>query len=504
MTKFSAPQQNQLAQIGAFLRDNREKQAKSLEDIAIRTYIRPQLLNGIETGNPDTLPEPIFVQGFIRRYAEALGLNGVELSQQFMVTSIPSTPRPVRVEQPADSPTTRFTRVNGAGAQSNTAADDSIPMFSAGSIPTTPVSSTPDTQDDLLTLGKPERNPAFETNPDFAAVESARVDAEEIPNADAAFADAAFPDSSFSETPAETPAEAPIENEFIDSKSSLESGIATDKLGASSLSSDAALSEDFASQVAAFDRDNLNNNSFKEPNLADSKLNEPTLGEPNFSEPGFDQPDSTPNSLNSQTSLEPAQFDDDLPAAFTTQSAAQPTAQSTTQLSEPFSPQTAREPQPVGVEYGDRPNLKPFIIGGVLAAVALGVLLLATIFGGNREAVVVDSSGDSAEQVDEGANELPPMPETETPEPVATQPPASTAPVYVEATATAEAWVSVIADGNPIFEGTLQPGDAEVWEAEENLNIYSGDAGALELAANGDAAEVMGERGQPEEKVFPQ
>ncbi|MEO0768086.1 MAG: helix-turn-helix transcriptional regulator, partial [Cyanobacteria bacterium J06649_4] len=64
MAKFSAPQQSQLAQIGAFLRENRQKQQKSLEDIAIRTYIRPQLLNGIEMGDPDVLPEPIFVQGF--------------------------------------------------------------------------------------------------------------------------------------------------------------------------------------------------------------------------------------------------------------------------------------------------------------------------------------------------------------------------------------------------------------------------------------------------------
>ncbi|MGI8935292.1 MAG: helix-turn-helix domain-containing protein, partial [Phormidesmis sp.] len=110
MTKFSAPQQSQLAQIGAFLRENREKQEKSLEDIAIRTYIRPQLLNGIEKGDPDLLPEPIFVQGFIRRYAEALGLKGTELAQQFTVTSIPSTPRPAQQPAPANSTSTRISR----------------------------------------------------------------------------------------------------------------------------------------------------------------------------------------------------------------------------------------------------------------------------------------------------------------------------------------------------------------------------------------------------------
>lgn len=530
MTKFSAPQQSQLAQIGAFLRDNREKQAKSLEDIAIRTYIRPQLLNGIETGNPDTLPEPIFVQGFIRRYAEALGLNGVDLSQQFTVTSIPSTPRPLRAEPPVDSATTRFTRANGSAngvsAKPATAADD-IPMFSAGSLSSAPISSAPTGQDDLLTLGK--REPALETNletnADFDNANLTGADTDEIPNAEAAFADASFSDDSFADTPNDNG----VSGGVLDSESTLAGGIAPDKLGtgngllnddafagseldrqfeAASQSSDAALSEDFASQVAAFDRDNLNSTQRQDPDLGATNLNEP-----NFSEPAFGQPNGQPdsasnldpdlasNSLNSQTTLEPTRFDDDLPAAFTTQSGAQPTVQPAAQPAEPFNPQTVREPMPVGVDYGDRPNLKPFIIGGVLAAVALGVLLLTAVFGGgNREPVVADAI-DPVEQVEEGTDGLPPIPEETS---VEAAPPASTAPVYVEATATAEAWVSVIADGEPVFEGTLQPGDAQVWEAQENLNIYSGDAGALELAANGDQAEVMGERGQPEEKIFTQ
>ncbi|PZO48368.1 MAG: DUF4115 domain-containing protein, partial [Phormidesmis priestleyi] len=48
----------------------------------------------------------------------------------------------------------------------------------------------------------------------------------------------------------------------------------------------------------------------------------------------------------------------------------------------------------------------------------------------------------------------------------------------------------------------LQPGDSKLWEAKETLSIYSGNAGGLTLAANGDAPAVMGEPGQPEEKLF--
>ncbi|MEO1590427.1 MAG: RodZ domain-containing protein [Cyanobacteria bacterium J06632_22] len=94
MTGYSTLQQDQLKKIGANLQEAREAQSKSIDDIAVQTYIRPQLLKAIEGGDIDDLPQPIFVQGFIRRYAEALGLDGKTLSKQFPVHSIPNTPRP--------------------------------------------------------------------------------------------------------------------------------------------------------------------------------------------------------------------------------------------------------------------------------------------------------------------------------------------------------------------------------------------------------------------------
>jgi len=103
------------------------------------------------------LPEPIFVHGFIRRYGETLGLNGIELSQQFTVDSIPSTPRPVRPAPPGDTTTTRFA-VNGHPKPNTAAAKASqtaTPMFSAGVVAN---GSSPNTVDDL-TLGRPDTSP---------------------------------------------------------------------------------------------------------------------------------------------------------------------------------------------------------------------------------------------------------------------------------------------------------------------------------------------------------
>ncbi|MGB7250248.1 MAG: RodZ domain-containing protein [Phormidesmis sp.] len=151
---------------------------------------------------------------------------------------------------------------------------------------------------------------------------------------------------------------------------------------------------------------------------------------------------------------------------------------------------------------------RSFIIGGLSAAalftaVVVGFIAIPTEDGERPSEIA--SSTDVPEQSTEASdsetlNVAPASPtETET----TAEPPISTAPVYVEATATGEAWVSIIADGNPIFEGKLNAGDTQLWEAQKKLSVYSGNAGALDLAANGGEAEVMGAPGQPQEKLFP-
>ncbi|HEY9880728.1 MAG TPA: RodZ domain-containing protein [Leptolyngbyaceae cyanobacterium] len=73
----------QLKEIGALLKAARQSQALALEDVADKTLIRGTLLNAIETGDLDSLPEPIYVRGLIRRYADIVGLDGETLASQF-------------------------------------------------------------------------------------------------------------------------------------------------------------------------------------------------------------------------------------------------------------------------------------------------------------------------------------------------------------------------------------------------------------------------------------
>jgi cytoskeletal protein RodZ len=72
-----------LAAIGAYLRDLRLDQDLSLEDVESITKIPVRTLTAIEQGQIDRLPEPVYVQGFIRRYADAIGVDGNEFANAF-------------------------------------------------------------------------------------------------------------------------------------------------------------------------------------------------------------------------------------------------------------------------------------------------------------------------------------------------------------------------------------------------------------------------------------
>ncbi len=85
MEKLDAAQLDQLKEIGAHLQQVRQSQSRSLEEIATKTCIRLPLLQALEAGHGQVLPEPVFVQGFIRRYADLLGLDGTSLARTFFV-----------------------------------------------------------------------------------------------------------------------------------------------------------------------------------------------------------------------------------------------------------------------------------------------------------------------------------------------------------------------------------------------------------------------------------
>lgn len=62
--------------IGSSLRDARLRQGLDFPELEERTKIRPKYLRALEDERFDILPAPTYVRGFLRSYADALGLDG--------------------------------------------------------------------------------------------------------------------------------------------------------------------------------------------------------------------------------------------------------------------------------------------------------------------------------------------------------------------------------------------------------------------------------------------
>lgn len=71
------------AEIGQKLKAARESRGLSLRQICERTKIPINHLQALDDGNTDGLPEAVYVAGFIKRYAEMVGLDGYALSDDF-------------------------------------------------------------------------------------------------------------------------------------------------------------------------------------------------------------------------------------------------------------------------------------------------------------------------------------------------------------------------------------------------------------------------------------
>jgi cytoskeletal protein RodZ len=62
--------------IGSSLREARLRQDLDFPELEERTKIRPKYLRALEDERFDLLPAPTYVRGFLRSYAQALGLDG--------------------------------------------------------------------------------------------------------------------------------------------------------------------------------------------------------------------------------------------------------------------------------------------------------------------------------------------------------------------------------------------------------------------------------------------
>lgn len=82
-------------QLGAIFKETREKQGKTLEDAVKETKIAKKYLIAIENENFDIFPGETYLIGFIRNYAQFLGLNPDEMIQRYKSYKIQEQPTPL-------------------------------------------------------------------------------------------------------------------------------------------------------------------------------------------------------------------------------------------------------------------------------------------------------------------------------------------------------------------------------------------------------------------------
>ncbi len=63
------------SELGAFLKESREAQGLTLEEIEARTHIRAKYLAALEVGDWDVLPPGVYTRGLLRSYAKAVGAS---------------------------------------------------------------------------------------------------------------------------------------------------------------------------------------------------------------------------------------------------------------------------------------------------------------------------------------------------------------------------------------------------------------------------------------------
>jgi len=90
-------------QIGPILEKKRLEKGLSLKDVEQATKIRTRYLQGLEREDPTVLPDPVYTRGFLKTYANFLGLDGERLSRELKDRRSPRRERQLNHEAPGSS-----------------------------------------------------------------------------------------------------------------------------------------------------------------------------------------------------------------------------------------------------------------------------------------------------------------------------------------------------------------------------------------------------------------
>ena len=89
--------------IGARLREAREEKGLSLEELGSKLRLRTAILDALERGDFDALPEPVYTTAYLRNYAQAVGLEPQPILDAYARAAVKTELPPVR-ELPRAAP----------------------------------------------------------------------------------------------------------------------------------------------------------------------------------------------------------------------------------------------------------------------------------------------------------------------------------------------------------------------------------------------------------------
>lgn len=72
-----------MSELGTRLQQARTEKGLSIDDVQSITKIQKRYLIGIEEGNYDSMPGPFYIRAFVRQYADAVGLSGEQLLNDY-------------------------------------------------------------------------------------------------------------------------------------------------------------------------------------------------------------------------------------------------------------------------------------------------------------------------------------------------------------------------------------------------------------------------------------
>ncbi len=450
MKGLDPAQVEQIRKMGEYLRREREQRSIPLEEIAVKTYIPQRLLKALELGEAEKLPQPIFVQGFVRRYADVIGLDGLALSKTFVVepsiVPLASAPQPVRPLPPLASPPKPGPSPSGQNAARPAA------IMAESTIDNSVLSSLLPEPAEVLSFSKMPITEApishAATALDEMAAPSAPVPSAPVPSA---------PDQA------------------LEAATSPPSQLWVEPMGEPVVPSE----EPIATVTEPLDR-------VIEPlTAADPAMQPSVVAVPPPDVPIDVLPDVPPDvSTSPLPSLSfPANLTVDSPAELPP-----------TEPPEPPMPTVSRLPMPA-VKYPEnrsRASYLPFIM--LAAGAAIFLLAIASFMVFKPKEVPVTENSPSSPAAPASTN---------APSPAPNPPLASSSPIQVAMTLTEDAWMEVTVDGTVVFEGIQPKNFQKVWSAQKSLTIRSGNAGAVMLTYNQESAKPMGQLGEVKEISFP-